>query len=493
MELRQHTPHDLTFRLTEPLTSVVHVVQEAHQILLPFAPSLQDVQQHAGVAHAHLFLNDRRVITDLLTNEFLRLLHRRSVSRLAPTAPHLVPNGSLFQGGLPYEDCGFRKTSNRRRSIRSSRWLRRWFRDEKTERGPHVFRRDVELVVHVQDFIIVVREHRAPQIRSIRKETHELDVLALQRRRRIVRRQRRVVFRNLFETPPFSDGFSSEVEVIGEQEGAGYSVRNRVPKMQLTTTNAIVRPMTIVMLLAIINRMKGFERFEGFDEVYKKELWTNVEGQRSGPGSTLANSQDCVEFIVRIIDTFGVRFFVDISCGDMHWQPRILERRPDVRFLGVDVSPTVIRDNQTKYPHLDFVCLDATDDWSKASGFPFDECADLIMCRHTLMHLLRRPAQKLVENMVRSARLMCLTSHADVRENPRDSDRVLISDGKEGAYRWKRVNMARHPFLLSDAAILDRCRDGGVKDEMVLYASRTLCARKGACTDAGDLNTCNPV
>lgn len=244
--------------------------------------------------------------------------------------------------------------------------------------------------------------------------------------------------------------------------------------------------MVTIISRGIINMRDIMNGYDGFDEVYKKELWTNVEGQRSGPGSTEANSRDCVEFVIRIIDTYGVRFFVDISCGDMHWQPRILERRPDVRFLGVDVSPTVIRDNRMKFPHLDFMCLDATDNWSEAGGFPFDEHADLIMCRHTLMHLLRRPAQRLVVNMARSARLMCLTSHADVRENPRDSDRVLISAGKEGAYRWKRVNMAREPFLLSDAAILDKCRDGGVKDEMVLYSSCMLSTRTDARTDAGD-------
>ena len=93
-----------------------------------------------------------------------------------------------------------------------------------------------------------------------------------------------------------------------------------------------------------------------FDDIYHNYGFggkDKVHGEtRSGPGSTTIATLHIKKFITHIVKQYNVKSVVDIPCGDFNWMSDIASDFES--YIGMDISPKCIKDNQCKYPNFDF-------------------------------------------------------------------------------------------------------------------------------------------
>lgn len=111
-------------------------------------------------------------------------------------------------------------------------------------------------------------------------------------------------------------------------------------------------------------------------------------GGTSGKGSVGAEK----EWKWSVIDRYGARLddVIDVGCGDLSfWDARPLPER----YIGIDISPTVIERNKTKLPNLKFICSSA------------DRLLDIgrsrtVLCLDVLFHIMDDDVyEKILENL----------------------------------------------------------------------------------------------
>lgn len=144
--------------------------------------------------------------------------------------------------------------------------------------------------------------------------------------------------------------------------------------------------------------MSKIIRRERFEKIYQKEI-------SSGDGSRYENTVFFREILDNIIDKYQIKSIVDLGCGDFISTKAILDIYPKIQYLGLDISHTIINDNQEKYPNYNFQIFDAVLD--DLSFYKYD----LIIFRHTLQHLNYQNAQKVINNIKNSSCKYLLVNH----------------------------------------------------------------------------------
>ena len=96
---------------------------------------------------------------------------------------------------------------------------------------------------------------------------------------------------------------------------------------------------------------------------------------------------------------------LDSSCGDMTWMPSFLSSRSDVEYTGYDIVEANINNHREKFSDTDwkFEVHDIVTDPIKISY-------DLILSRHTTMHLQISDVVKVIRNFVDSSSKFLLTT-----------------------------------------------------------------------------------
>ncbi len=110
-----------------------------------------------------------------------------------------------------------------------------------------------------------------------------------------------------------------------------------------------------------------------------------------------------------------------------------------VSYVGVDIVPEVVRENQGRYPGMrrSFACADLR-------GDPLPQ-ADLVLCRDCLVHLSNRDALRVLNNLVRTgADWFLVTTFPDLHTN-----RDLVS-----GMGWRPLNLQLAPFRLPAPKVL---------------------------------------
>ena len=113
-----------------------------------------------------------------------------------------------------------------------------------------------------------------------------------------------------------------------------------------------------------------------------------------------------LKYIVFIIIVFLICYSVlDSSCGDMTWMPSFLTSRSDVVYTGYDIVEANINNHREKFRDTDwkFEVHDIVTD-------PIDYSYDLIISRHTTMHLQINNVLKVIRNFVNSSSKFLLTT-----------------------------------------------------------------------------------
>lgn len=112
-----------------------------------------------------------------------------------------------------------------------------------------------------------------------------------------------------------------------------------------------------------------------FSTIYARTVW----GGGSGAGSNIERTAAYAGLVQHLIATRAVRSIVDLGCGDWRFS-RYLDLT-GVRYLGVDVVPSVIEANNAQFA-TDDIRFELADVASfELTGF------DLVLCKDVLQHL----------------------------------------------------------------------------------------------------------
>lgn len=158
-------------------------------------------------------------------------------------------------------------------------------------------------------------------------------------------------------------------------------------------------------------------------------MWGSSE-TLSGYGSTVENSQVVQRALPELIRQLGAQTLLDAGCGDFNWM-RLVDLA-EIEYIGVDTVPELIREDQQKYgsERRRFILADITKDRLPS--------ADVVMCRHCLIHLTNKQVLAAIENFCRSGiKYLLATTFPKVTEN---------KDIWPGSFR--PINMEIRPFNL---------------------------------------------
>jgi hypothetical protein len=169
-----------------------------------------------------------------------------------------------------------------------------------------------------------------------------------------------------------------------------------------------------------------------FEQIHRDNLWGDAES-RSGSGSGLAASEKIRKGLLDAIDRFGIHTIVDAPCGDYYWLSTLdLTHRLD-SYIGLDIVPEVIaRNQQFSAPgKISFAISDLV------RRVP--PRADLILCRHLLIHLPLADGLRVLHNFKSSgSRYLLITNQPEIQRN----EEISFT----GSYR--PVNLHLPPFSL---------------------------------------------
>jgi SAM-dependent methyltransferase len=174
-------------------------------------------------------------------------------------------------------------------------------------------------------------------------------------------------------------------------------------------------------------KLKNKPADEIFGEIYTKNIWKSSHS-RSGTGSDLIQTSIIRQAIPSIVEEFKVRVVLDAPCGDFNWMKEV--KMEVDKYIGVDIVPNLIIQNQKKYSNEKQVFLLAnliSDNLPKS---------DLIICRDCLVHFSHEDAIKAIKNFQRSgAKYLMATTFKDCKTNPN----ILTGT-------WRPLNLQLPPF-----------------------------------------------
>jgi hypothetical protein len=177
-------------------------------------------------------------------------------------------------------------------------------------------------------------------------------------------------------------------------------------------------------------RYRRFRRRAVFEQIYAANLWGDSES-RSGTGSGLAATERIRAGILSTIEHLKIHSIVDAPCGDFYWLSKLaLAQRLD-SYLGLDIVPQLISRNKETWAAkgISFELADLTKQVPPR--------ADLILCRHLLIHLPFEDCFRVLRNFQRSgSRYLMITNQPHIQRN----DEILFT----GSFR--PVNLCLPPF-----------------------------------------------
>jgi hypothetical protein len=167
-----------------------------------------------------------------------------------------------------------------------------------------------------------------------------------------------------------------------------------------------------------------------FEKIYRENLWGDAES-RSGTGSGLAATEKVRRGLLDAIQRLGVQTIVDAPCGDFYWLSTVDLSKNLTWYRGFDIVPQVIEQNNKQFASKK-IFFEAKDLIKRVPPR-----ADLILCRHLLIHLTFEDCLHVLRNFKTSgSRYLMITSQPHIERN----EEILFT----GSYR--PVNLHLSPF-----------------------------------------------
>ena len=195
-----------------------------------------------------------------------------------------------------------------------------------------------------------------------------------------------------------------------------------------------------------------------FSNIYNSNYWGDLESV-SGPGSTLKYTEEIRKSLSHIINNLSINSMFDAPCGDFNWMQRVVEENK-INYVGGDIVPEIISNNQKKYQRQTFKEFDIVED-----AFP---TADLWICRDCFFHLPESYVIKSLKNFVKSdIKYLFTTTHINDNE-------FVNTDIKVGGFR--KIDLFLPPYNFPKD-VLYRVDDyilGFPKREMILLTKEQV-------------------
>lgn len=165
-----------------------------------------------------------------------------------------------------------------------------------------------------------------------------------------------------------------------------------------------------------------------FKRIYRMNLWRGADS-RSGPGSSLRETEVARRELPRLLDRVGAQSLLDIPCGDFFWMKEV--PLPVESYIGADVVSKLVEDNNRRHggERRIFVRLDVRVD-------PLPK-VDVVLCRDCLDHMSFQDIQESLQNIARSGAGYLLATTYPEREN---------KDIRSGD--WRPLNLQAAPIGL---------------------------------------------
>ena len=84
------------------------------------------------------------------------------------------------------------------------------------------------------------------------------------------------------------------------------------------------------------------ENKDVFNEIYEKNIWEDAESI-SGPGSTIENTINFYDALLRLVQNYKIRILLDVPCGDFNWMKELNLQLDN--YIGMDVVDKLIQEN----------------------------------------------------------------------------------------------------------------------------------------------------
>jgi hypothetical protein len=196
-----------------------------------------------------------------------------------------------------------------------------------------------------------------------------------------------------------------------------------------------------------------------FEQIYDENLWGDPES-RSGTGSGLAATEKIRSGLLDAIKRFEVHTMIDAPCGDYSWVSAANLAVHLRSYIGLDIVPQVIARN-TQLWGTEKISFELAD---LVKAVP--PRADLVLCRHLLIHLPLEDCVRVLRNFRNSgSRYLMITNQPLVERN----DEILFT----GSYR--PINLCLPPFSFPQPIwSVDDSQGQGDRSEAAIFQFATL-------------------
>jgi hypothetical protein len=167
-----------------------------------------------------------------------------------------------------------------------------------------------------------------------------------------------------------------------------------------------------------------------FEQIYRKNLWDDSES-RSGSGSGLAATERIRQGLTETLERLNIQTMIDAPCGDFYWLSRLSLDKRLASYIGFDIVPDLIARNKQSWAtgRISFEVADLVRQVPPR--------ADLIFCRHLLIHLPFGDSMSLLRNFKSSgSKYLMITTSPHVEKN----EEIIYT----GSFR--PLNLYRAPF-----------------------------------------------
>ncbi len=185
-----------------------------------------------------------------------------------------------------------------------------------------------------------------------------------------------------------------------------------------------------------------------FTDIYDNNGFGSLES-KSGPGSTLDETQKLRESIKKLIKDKNIKSVVDIPCGDFNWMKEIVFNFEN--YIGGDIVKKAIDENNERYSNnrIKFIEFDILNDEIPTG--------DLLIVRDIIGHFPIEDGVKILKNILNSkCKYLLSTTWAKKIGNDwfpcEQNDVHRENEGVEYG-RFYPVNLMSNPFNLPSAEI----------------------------------------
>lgn len=208
----------------------------------------------------------------------------------------------------------------------------------------------------------------------------------------------------------------------------------------------------LIIVLISVHIFLLLPDFIKYQIIYKINFWFSTES-RSGPGSEIKNTRVISKIIPIIVKKYNIKTILDVSCGDFNYMKKILPKIPNVKYLGLDIVPGLIKNNSTKYKKYNFTVGDIT-------KTRLQKKFDLVIVKDLFIHLSNQQIQRALNNIEQSKSKYLLITNS--RFNQKYNKDIYL--GLSSVYA-RKVNFLINPWKLN---IINKYRNDGHDQDYIL-------------------------